>query len=123
MKLREQQGLPPLKWISCNIRDVDWFGWGDVLYLATSLVALSQVFLGIYWAEVTDDFINAYYLTRKILFIVNYQLMMALLWCVENWLFMFDSTAYFVGYIVFIYELRQTMVTGLLEARNAGVVK
>ncbi len=41
----------------------------------------------------------------------------------ENWLFMLDSSVYFVGYCLFIYELRQTMMTGLVDLKQTGPIK
>ncbi len=102
-KLRESQGLPPLRWFSTEFNMIDWFGWGDVLYLLTSLIALLQCFL-FSFVDASDDLIAPIYLA-------------------ENWMFLFDSSAYFIGYCLFIYELRQTMVTGLVDAKQTGAIK
>lgn len=63
-KLRAEEGLPPLELFSFDMHVIDWFGWGDWLYLIISVVALLQCYLYSY-VVYTDDFIAPYYLTSK----------------------------------------------------------
>lgn len=42
------------------MHEIDWFGWGDWLYLITSLVAISQTFLESFVID-EDDFVGPYY--------------------------------------------------------------
>lgn len=53
-KLRASQGLQPLVWFGCNFTMIDWFAWGDVLYLVAASVALVQIIVSSF-ADVNDD--------------------------------------------------------------------
>lgn len=44
-KIRREEGLPPLKAISCNIQEIDWFAWGDFVMVGASILPFSQTFL------------------------------------------------------------------------------
>eukprot|EP01034_Spumella_vulgaris_P026088 gene26088-32618_t len=98
-RLRAEDGLPALKFFPSHLRELDWFGWGDCLFLATSVVAMGQVFVTSFWDD-SDDVYNALYL-------------------LENCLFLVDSLMYFIGYILYMLELQSAMATGMVDAQVA----
>ncbi len=59
--MREEDDLPALKFFTLNSRDLDGVGWGDFLFLATSVVAVVQVFITSFLDD-SDDVYNALYL-------------------------------------------------------------
>lgn len=90
--------LLPISWES-----FDWFGWGDILYVVTSMVSLAQAFF-LFSSVITDDFYNAYYLNTNILFL-------------------FDSLAYFIGYVIFVYDLRRALFSGRVPIKQTAGIK
>jgi hypothetical protein len=103
MLIREKQGLPPMTLLPYSWESFDWFGWGDILYVATSVIQSAQSFF-MFFPTVTDDFNDGYYLVANIFFLV-------------------DSLAYFIGYIVFLFEMRQALLCGKVPVQQTGAIR
>ena len=48
---------------------------------------------------------------------------MNLLCCVDNVLFLLDSLAYYIGYVVFLVSLRSALRTGTIPASQTAIIK
>jgi len=47
-----------------NIYDMDWFGWGDLIYLPCALSSLAQAFF-MFSPKLNDDDNSVFYLTSN----------------------------------------------------------
>jgi len=94
--------LPPMPLFSCTFLDVDWNGWGDLLYFLASLAPLIQAFLYGYVSQ--DPYIAG---PTNI---------------VGNSLFLLDSIAYMFGYLIFIYQLRKDLISGVIDSKRANLL-
>lgn len=101
--MREKQGLPPLTLLPYTWESFDWFGWGDILYVATSLLQTVQPFF-MFFPSVTDDFNNGFYLNANIFFLI-------------------DSLAYFFGYLIFLFDMRRALHTGQVPIQQTGPIQ
>lgn len=101
-RTRKAEGLPPLKWFSCDIYKVDWFAWGDWLYLAACIEPFYQIFM-----DAPSDEVSVHYFA-------------------DNVIWLLDAIVYIVGYAAYTYELRESLAVGLMsdghEAALAAVV-
>lgn len=102
LKERKDLNLPPLYLFTLKFRDIDWFGWGDWLYFVISVASVFQSFLQTY-IRGDDDLIAPYYLSVNVLFLL-------------------DSIAYMIGYMLFVYDLRAALLTGLVSENNTGAL-
>jgi len=139
-----------LQIFSWNARNIDWFAWGDWLYLLCALSQNAQSFF-MFSSQITDDDTDVFYLYCKLA--VIFLLLFPFLFCcydhhigfkiksvslvflcsliftkniklssnhsfspcpssLANWLYLFDSLAYFIGYMYFVYDLRNALLTG-----------
>lgn len=101
-KLRQQDGLPPLKLFSYDIYQVDWFAWGDYLYVFSALEPFWQTFYQFYIND--SNLING----------IQYS--------IGNIFFLLDSIAYMIGYFIYIAELRKTMKLGHLNSTQVRMI-
>lgn len=62
--MRDRENLPRIYLFPSKISDLDWFGWGDVIYFVASVQSLVQAFL-MFSPSVDDDTDSIYYLTSK----------------------------------------------------------
>ncbi len=65
---RRRRGLPSLKLFTLDSERIDWFGWGDWMYLAASLLGFIECLDESMWSSEDDDTPNAIYLTSKYIF-------------------------------------------------------
>lgn len=93
-KMRVAAGLPIPRMFTLDFRELDWFGWGDWLYLLCSLMPCVQSFVEFYnpWSSESfeNDVISLYFFINQII-----------------WLF--DSLAYMIGYLFFMSKIIQSM--------------
>jgi hypothetical protein len=108
----------------------DWFGWGDWLYLITSVLAWAQTFF-MFNSSITDDDGDAYYLVGEFCFYImtkflnqNIHLMLGSFYSniLVNIFFLLDSLAYFIGYLDFVLSLRQVLLTGTIPESYTSVI-
>jgi hypothetical protein len=64
---RRKQNAPELYLFTTEWKRFDWFGWGDWLYLITSVLAWAQTFF-MFNSSITDDDGDAYYLVGMFCF-------------------------------------------------------
>lgn len=102
-RIREQQGLPPLTLLPYSWDSFDWFGWGDILYIFTSVLQLVQSFF-MFSAAINDDFYNGWYLNSNIFFLI-------------------DSLAYYIGYVIFLYDMRNALYSGQIPLKQTGAIR
>ena len=82
---REAGGLPPLLLFSTDFYALDWFGWGDWLYLLTSVAAFFEPIVEYRFAS--SPSVGWFYFITSLLFLI-------------------DSLTYFIGYQVFIRDVQ-----------------
>ena len=63
-RMRKVQNAPPVYFFTWDYRELDWFGWGDWLYLLTCVAAFAQTFF-MFNPNISDDDSSAYYLFCK----------------------------------------------------------
>lgn len=99
-KFRKASKLPPLKMFTTDFYALDWFGWGDWLYLLASLLPWIQSFVTGF-AEPTQpaDLDPDERMNFTALPIYN---------C-SNYLFLIDSIVYYIGYHLFVLDIIKTM--------------
>lgn len=102
-KIRHQQGLPPLTLLPYTWESFDWFGWGDILYVATSVLQTLQPFF-MFSSRITEDFNDGFYLNANIFFLI-------------------DSLAYFIGYVIFLYDMRRALYSGKVPINQTGAIR
>lgn len=95
---RKSQGLPPLKMFSWDWKSIDWFAYGDFLYVFASLEPLYQTLIENYRPDLAEDATND-------ILPGNY--------FVCSFLFLIDSFCYLLGYMVYIYDLQSSLHTGM----------
>jgi hypothetical protein len=100
-KIRGRQGLPPLTLLPYTWDGFDWFGWGDILYVGTSLMQFVQSFF--MFSAITDDFYNGWYLNSNIFFLI-------------------DALAYYIGYVIFLYDMRRALYSGQVPVKQTGAI-
>jgi len=86
-------GEPTLSLFTFDSEQIDYFGWGDIIYFITGVVATGQSFFFTFLTE-SDDFNGPYYLSVNILFLI-------------------DSLIYFAGYMKFVLGLRRALANGI----------
>lgn len=96
-RFRKAQNLPPLPMFTLDFYKLDWFGWGDWLYFLASALPFCQSFMtGFYpWPEYADDHATTEAQNSVV----------APLYNTSNIIFLVDSIAYMVGYVLFVYEI------------------
>lgn len=99
---REIDKLPELFLFTTDFNRVDWFGWGDWLYFLTSIVAVLEPLIEFYIYG-SSMFAGAYY-------------------AIESFLFLLDSVCYFIGYMVFVRDLRAALQSGYIDKQYADVL-
>lgn len=107
---RKEDGLPPLKWFSWNFREVDWFAWGDWLYLLASMEPFWQAFMQYY---LPDEYGSAADPNDVTIYAMYFA---------DNLLFLIDSILYMIGYLTYIYELRESMRTGTMDEHHEAAI-
>jgi hypothetical protein len=120
--MRHRENLPKVYLFTTNIGDIDWFGWGDVLYLITSIAAVIQAVMIV--SPISDDDNNIFYLYSKCYTASSpspYILIPFL--CTANVLFLVDSLLYFIGYMVFLLDLRYSLLTGEIRATHTTAIR
>jgi hypothetical protein len=119
-----------------NINDLDWFGWGDIIYFVASIMSVAQAFFVV--GDLDDDDTNgSYYLISKksfcffsfSSFLINflfpflfsfYQNQNEKKKNTANLVFLVDSLVYLIGYLLFVYDIRYCLQTGKIPvARTA----
>lgn len=94
--MRIAAGLPIARMFTLDFWELDWFGWGDWLYLLCSLMPCVQSFVEFYnpWSSDSNEnnIISLYYFVNQVI-----------------WLF--DSLAYMIGYLFFMSKIIQSMKT------------
>jgi hypothetical protein len=49
---------------STNVYDIDWFGWGDLIYIPAAISSVAQCFF-MFNSTITDDDVSVFYLYSK----------------------------------------------------------
>lgn len=108
--MRRKQKLPPMLLFTCDTELFDWFGWGDWLYVFASLLSFVQAFFIFF--PLNDDVNFGFNLLGKNHYIINIFAISISLFSsmlnnnnTVNLIFLIDSLAYFIGYILFLREL------------------
>jgi hypothetical protein len=63
--MRAKEELPMVYLFSFNLKEIDYFGWGDILYFLASISSVIQAFFP--FLPISDDFSCIYYIICKFL--------------------------------------------------------
>lgn len=88
LSFRAKSGLPPLALFHWDFFQVDWFGWGDVLYIVAAILPWCQSFM----TGFGSDEIKA-------------NSTVAPLYWTSNFIFLLDALAYQIGYQLFVRDI------------------
>lgn len=97
---RRRENIPLLKLFTLNLKEFDWFRWGDIFYVITCSSYTTQAFF-YFPSNLSDDDILAFH---------SY----------TNLLWLLDSLIYFTGYMVFLLDMRRSLVTGIVPVERTA---
>lgn len=92
-RFRSANNMPPLTMFHWDFYQVDWFGWGDWLYLLASILPWCQTFIGAFSGLEGEELNDT----------------VAPIYNMSNFLFLIDSIAYSLGYMMFLREIISIM--------------
>jgi hypothetical protein len=109
------ENLPNVYLFSGSLAELDWFGWGDILYFSASISSVIQAFFPL--VGISDDFSSCYYLICKWKFVLVYLFSFIFLRSeIANSVFLLDSIIYLVAYLFYLKDLRSSLFTGMIPA-------
>jgi hypothetical protein len=120
--MRATEGLPMVYLFSSHLREIDYFGWGDILYFLASISSVIQAFFP--FLPISDDFSCIYYIICKFLLAsLLLVLFFSRFFVLANGFFLIDSIIYLVAYLIYLFDLRSSLYTGKIPANRTITLK